>query len=69
MPMRPRRFVSIRWWLPAAFALIAAVTALTVAQVFQSQSRSALRAKAEDLAAGSAVGAAARIGGASTLDA
>ena len=68
MPMRPRRFVSIRWGLPAAFALIAAVTALTVAQVFQSQSRSALRAKAEDLAAGSAVGAAARIGGASTLD-
>jgi signal transduction histidine kinase len=67
--MRPRRFVSIRWWLPAAFALIAAVTALTVAQVFQSQSRSALRAKAEDLAAGSAVGAAARIAGASTLDA
>ena len=68
MPMRPRHFVSIRWWLPAAFALIAAVTALTVAQVFQSQSRSALRAKAEDLAAGSAVGAAARIASASTLD-
>ncbi len=66
--MRPGRFVSIRWWLPAAFALIAAVTALAVAQVFQSQSRSALRAKAEDLAAGSAVGAAARIASVSTLD-
>ena len=65
--VRPRRFISIRWWLPAAFALIAAVTALAVAQVFQSQSQHALRAKAEDLAAGSAVGAASRVAGASDL--
>ncbi len=65
--VRPTRFISIRWWLPAAFALIAAVTALAVAQVFQSQSQRALRAKAEDLAAGSAVGAASRVAGASDL--
>jgi signal transduction histidine kinase len=57
----------MRWWLPAAFALIAAVTALAVAQVFQAQTRTALRGKAEDLAAGSAVGAAARIAEAPTL--
>jgi signal transduction histidine kinase len=66
--MRPRWFISIRWWLPAAFALIAAVTALAVAQVFQSQSHRALRAKAEDLAAGSAVGASLKIAAATTLD-
>jgi signal transduction histidine kinase len=66
--VRPSWFISIRWWLPAAFALIAAVTALAVAQVFQSQSHRALRAKAEDLAAGSAVGAASKIAAASTLE-
>jgi signal transduction histidine kinase len=65
--MGPTRFISIRWWLPAAFALIAALTALAVAQLFQGQSQSALRSKAEDLAAGSAVGAAARIAGAATV--
>jgi two-component system phosphate regulon sensor histidine kinase PhoR len=64
----PRWFISIRWWLPAAFALIAAVTALAVAQVFESESHRALRAKAEDLAAGSAVGAASKIAAASTLE-
>ena len=69
MRVGPTRFISIRWWLPAAFALIAALTALAVAQLFQAQSQSALRSKAEDLAACSAVGAAAKIAGASTLDA
>ena len=65
--MRGTRLLSMRWWLPVAFALIAAVTALAVAQVFQAQTRSALRGKAEELAAGSAVGAAARIAEAPTL--
>jgi signal transduction histidine kinase len=65
--MRATRLLSMRWWLPAAFALIAAVTALAVAQVFQAQTRTALRGKAEDLAAGSAVGAAARVADASSL--
>jgi signal transduction histidine kinase len=59
--MASSRLLSIRWWLPLAFAVIAAVTAIAVAQVFQTQSRAALRGKAEDLAAGSAVGAAGRI--------
>jgi len=47
--MRATRLLSMRWWLPAAFALIAAVTALAVAQVFQAQTRTALRGKAEEL--------------------
>ena len=65
--MRSSRLLSIRWWLPLAFAVIAAVTALAVAQVFRTQSESALRGRAQDLAAGSAVGAAARIADATTL--
>ncbi len=59
--MSPSKLVSIRWWLPLAFAVVAAVTAIAVAQVFQAQSQAALRARARDLAAGSAVGAAAKI--------
>jgi signal transduction histidine kinase len=59
--VRTRWFFSVRWWLAIAFAAVAAVTALAVAQVSRSQSESALRAKAEELAAGSAVAAAARI--------
>jgi two-component system, OmpR family, sensor histidine kinase VicK len=66
--MSPSRLLSIRWWLPLAFAVIAAVTALAVAQVFQAQSEAALRGRAQDLAAGSAVGAAAEIADATTLD-
>lgn len=66
--MNGSRLLSIRWWLPVAFAAIAAVTALTVAQVFESQSKSALRDRAQDLAAGTAVGAAARVADATSLD-
>ena len=53
--------MSVRWWLALAFAAIAAITAIAVAQVSRSQSESALRAKAQELAAGSAVAAAAQI--------
>ena len=66
--MKLPRLVSIRWWLPLAFAAIAAVTALAVAQVFRAQSEDALRTRAQDLAAGSAVGAAAVIAAAPSLD-
>jgi two-component system sensor histidine kinase VicK len=59
--MRGRRLFSVRWWLALAFAAVAVITALAVAQVSRSQSESALRAKAGELAAGSAVAAAARI--------
>jgi PAS domain-containing protein len=40
----------MRLWLPLAFALIAAVTALIVSWVFAGRSENALRASAEDLA-------------------
>lgn len=59
--MSGSRLFSIRWWLPVAFAAVAAITALAVARVFEAQSASALRERAQDLAAGSAVGAAAKI--------
>jgi two-component system, OmpR family, sensor histidine kinase VicK len=59
--MRSRWFVSVRWWLALAFAAIAAITALAVAQVSRSQAEQALRDKAQELAAGTAVSAAARI--------
>jgi signal transduction histidine kinase/HAMP domain-containing protein len=50
--------ISMRWWLALAFAAIAAVTAVAVAQVFSQRSESAFRARATDLAVGAAVGAA-----------
>jgi two-component system sensor histidine kinase VicK len=48
----------MRFWLPLAFALIAAVTALIVSWVFSGRSEHALRASAEDLALASTLGAA-----------
>src|SRR5581483_8656427 len=57
-----RRFLGVRWWLGAAFALVAAVsTAIVVAQ-FSSRSESAFRVHAEDLALASAVNAAIQLG-------
>jgi signal transduction histidine kinase len=54
--MRTR--IGMRWWLAAAFALIAAITALAVAKVFSERSESAFRERAQELAAGTAVRAA-----------
>jgi signal transduction histidine kinase/HAMP domain-containing protein len=49
-----RRFIGVRWWLGAAFALVAAVsTAIVVAQ-FSSRSEQAFRVHAEQLAVQSA---------------
>ncbi len=48
----------MRWWLAVAFALIAAVTAVTVAQFFAERSERAFRERAEDLAVGASVAAA-----------
>lgn len=59
IPASPRVRVSMRWWLALAFAAIAAVTALAVAQVVRSQTEDAVRDRAQELAAGSAVAAAA----------
>src|SRR5579862_5260393 len=56
-----RRFIGVRWWLGAAFALVAAVsTAIVVAQ-FTSRSENAFRGHAEQLAEGSAVLAGAEV--------
>jgi signal transduction histidine kinase/HAMP domain-containing protein len=50
--------VSIRWWLAAAFAAIAAVTALAVGKVLSERSEAAFRDRAQSLAAGNAFEAA-----------
>lgn len=50
--------LGMRWWLALAFALIAAVTAVAVAEVFTARSETAFRERAEDLAVGNTFGAA-----------
>jgi signal transduction histidine kinase len=52
----------MRWWLGLAFAAIAALTALSVAQVFSSRAESALRERGEELAIGQTVSAASAAG-------
>jgi signal transduction histidine kinase len=47
----------MRFWLPLAFASIAAVTALIVSWVFSARSEHALRGSAEDFAVASTLGA------------
>ncbi len=47
----------MRFWLPLAFATIAAVTALIVSWVFSARSEHALRGSAEDFAVASTLGA------------
>jgi signal transduction histidine kinase/HAMP domain-containing protein len=54
--MRTR--IGMRWWLAGVFALIAAITALAVAQIFSERSEDAFRDRAQELAAGTAFQAA-----------
>src|SRR5579862_1129779 len=56
--MTTRRFIGVRWWLGAAFALVAAVSTATVVAQFSSRSENAFRVHAEDLAVLSAGNAA-----------
>ncbi len=51
----------MRWWLALAFAGIAVLTALAVAQVFTTRSESAIRERAQELVAGAAVAAASQV--------
>jgi hypothetical protein len=51
----------MRWWLALAFAGIAALTSLAVAQVFTARSESAIRERAQELVAGAAVAAASQV--------
>jgi signal transduction histidine kinase len=53
--------IGMRWWLTLAFALIAAVTAVAVAEVFSRESESAFRSRAAELAIGTSVRAAADV--------
>jgi signal transduction histidine kinase len=53
-----RRGIGIRWWLTLAFALIAAVTAVAVFELFALRSEGAFRERAQTLAAGNALQAA-----------
>src|SRR3954462_9097156 len=53
----PRFGLGMRWWLALAFAAIAALTSVAVAEVFRERSSKALRAHARDLAVGQAVSA------------
>ena len=57
----------MRWWLALAFAGIAALTALAVAEVFTARSESAIHKRARELAAGSAVTAAPEISRATSV--
>jgi signal transduction histidine kinase len=49
-----RRYLSIRWWLALAFAVVAALTAFAIASVFQTRASHAFRERATELFAGSA---------------
>lgn len=55
------RALSMRWWLALAFAGIAALTAVAVAQVFTARSEAAIRERSQEIVAGAAVAAASAI--------
>ena len=56
-----RRFIGVRWWLGAAFAVVAAVSTAIVVSQFSTRSENAFRGKAQDLAAASAFDAAQQV--------
>src|SRR3954471_6880255 len=58
-----RRFIGVRWWLGAAFAVVAAVSTAIVVSQFSSRSSAEFRDHAERLAAGNALLAAGRVPG------
>jgi len=62
-----RSVLSMRWWLALAFAGIAALTALAVAQVLTARSETAIRERARELAGGTALTAAVELSSASNV--
>jgi signal transduction histidine kinase/HAMP domain-containing protein len=52
----------MRWWLALAFALIASLTAVAVAEVFTERAEDAFRSRAEELTTGNGVAAASEVG-------
>src|SRR3954468_14607314 len=57
-----RRFIGVRWWLGAAFAVVAATSTAIVVSQYSSRSENALRRTGEDQAIASAFDAAAQLG-------
>ena len=57
------RFIGVRWWLGAAFAVVAAVSTAIVVSQFSSRSESQFRQHAQTFAAGTAFVAAAHVPG------
>ena len=55
-----RRFIGVRWWLGAAFAVVAATSTAIVVSQFSTRSENAFRGHAEDLVLADAKLAAAR---------
>jgi len=45
-----RRFIGVRWWLGAAFAVVAATSTAIVVSQFSDRSENTFRAHAEELA-------------------
>jgi signal transduction histidine kinase/HAMP domain-containing protein len=58
LPGVRHRLISIRWWLALTFALISALTAVAVAELYTQRAENAFRGRAQDLAAGATVSAA-----------
>src|SRR4029078_12661567 len=58
-----RRFMGVRWWLGAAFAVVAAVSTAIVVSQYSSRSENSLRVNAQDAAAKSTAVAAALLAG------
>jgi signal transduction histidine kinase/HAMP domain-containing protein len=56
-----RPFIGVRWWLGAAFAVVAATSTAIVVSQFSTRSEQEFRGRAEQLAAGSALFAAGQI--------
>ena len=56
-----RAFIGVRWWLGAAFAVVAATSTAIVVSQFSSRSEQEFRSRAEQLAAGNAVLAAGQL--------
>jgi two-component system phosphate regulon sensor histidine kinase PhoR len=58
-----RRFIGVRWWLGAAFAVVAAASTAIVVSQYSSRSEDSLRVNAQDAAAHSTAVAAALLAG------
>jgi len=63
-----RRFLGVRWWLGAAFAVVAALSTAIVVSQYSSRSESALRVNGEEKAVATAFDAAAQLAAGSVTE-